>query len=253
VIETASSGAVRAQFSYDFAAPATFSNEQLTINREGTVVTDRVIRPIRFGTAWPANYWNHRRSVFVRDLDGDSEPEIYLNLYWGGAHCCEYTQVYRYDASGSYSLRTHVWGNPGVRLRDLDGDALPEFVSGDDRFSYQFTDFADSSWPTQIWSYRSGAFGNVTRRFPKAIADDARRRWSYAFGRGTDGQRVRGALAAWGADECLRNRCRYAFGKIDALRRAGRLRVSYACPCDPSPAAYVAHLRRFLRRTGYLR
>jgi len=253
VVETASSGGVQAQFSYDFTAPATFSNEHLTIKREGTVLVDREIRPFRFGAAWPANYWNHRRSVFARDLDGDSEPEVYLTLYWGGAHCCEYTQVYRYGASGSYSLRTHVWGNPGVRLGELGADASPEFVSGDDRFAYQFTDYADSSWPIQIWSYRAGVFSKVTRRFPQTIANDARRQWRFLSGRRADGQRVRGALAAWAGDECLRSRCGYAFGKVDALRRAGRLRVSYACPCDATAAAYVAHLHRFLRRTGYLR
>jgi hypothetical protein len=31
----------------------------------------------------------------VRDLDGDGEPEVLVDFYWGGVHCCFYTDVYR--------------------------------------------------------------------------------------------------------------------------------------------------------------
>ena len=31
------------------------------------------------------------RPVTVRDLDGDGEPEVLVDLYSGGAHCCTYT------------------------------------------------------------------------------------------------------------------------------------------------------------------
>jgi hypothetical protein len=254
VVEIASSGPVQARFSYDYAAPARFSNERLMIKRARTVVVDQPIRPIRYGAAWPANYWNHRASVVARDLDGDGEPEVFLDLYWGGAHCCWYTQVYWYgSAAGRYALRTQVWGNPAMRTVDLDHDRTPEFVSGDNRFAYRFTDFADSSWPVQIWVFRSGAFGDVTRRFPAAIRKDAQRQWRVAFSRGSDGILKRGVLAAWTADECLLAHCKRAFHELEALRQAGKLAGRKTCPCDPSARAYLVHLRRFLRRTGYVR
>src|SRR5262249_2375862 len=79
------------------------------------------------------------RGFSIRDLDGDSEPEVMLQLDSGGAHCCSWTRVYRY-AGGRYSPVAHFWGNASSAptLEDVDGDARPEFVSTDDRFAYDF-------------------------------------------------------------------------------------------------------------------
>jgi hypothetical protein len=73
-------------------------------------------------------------------------------------------------------------GNPSSRLLDLNHDGKPECVSGDDRFPYVFTDYADSAWPVRIWSYRGG-FRDVTRLFPSAVLHDARRLWRYTGAR----------------------------------------------------------------------
>src|SRR5207244_3839241 len=69
---------------------------------------------------YPAGY-GQSRSVAVRDLDGDAEPEVVLDLYSGGAHCCYSTDIYRYNGSG-YSLGEHAWGDVGYRLADLHRD-----------------------------------------------------------------------------------------------------------------------------------
>jgi hypothetical protein len=255
VVEQASKGVVQAQFSYDFnPASFRFSNERLRIERAGTVLVDSPVRPLSKEYEAAPGYFRSKKSISVADLDGDGEPEVALYLYLGGAHCCWYTQVHWYSsATDRYSLRTHVWGNPAARIVDLDHDGVAEFVSGDDRFSYEFTDYADSSWPVRIWDYRSGAFSEVTRRFPAAIRKDAARQWRVAFSRGSNWVRKRGVLAAWAADKCMLGHCTHSFHELEALRRAGRLTGRGACPCDPSARTYLAHLRRFLRRTGYPR
>ena len=258
VVETAKSGDVVARLSFAYnASTYRFSRLHVTISRGGAIVVDTPLRPLPppyyTSEIIPEGYSAHRKSIFTRDLDGDGEPEVYLELYSGAAHCCDYTQVYRYVASAEgYSLRTHVWGNVGVFVTDLNRDRVPEFESADDRFSYEFTDFADSSWPVQIWAYRNGDFTDVTRQFPAVIAADARRQWRYAFGRDSNGPRRRGVLAAWAADECLLRRCGEAFRRLETLRKKRRLDVRSLCPCDRSARAYLLHLRRFLRRTGYL-
>jgi hypothetical protein len=253
-VETASKGSVRAQFSYDYSLSASrFSHQHVRIERAGTVLVDSPVRPLHSGDLVQPGSFRAGKSVSVADLDGDGEPEVALYLYLGGAHCCWYTQVYRYgSASNSYGVSTHVWGNTEAHTADLNHDGKREFVSADDRFSYQFTDFAGSSWPVQIWAFDAGAFSNVTRRFPASIRIDAGRQWRLAFSRGSDAIRRRGALAAWTADECLVGHCTEAFAKLNALRRAGKLAVRLQCACDRTARAYVRHLRRFLRRTGYL-
>ena len=246
-VERARAGAVEAVFSYAYD-PATFrfTRQRLVIEREGMTRFSRPLRrpPTPGGQAQPTNYFSHRRSVSVRDLDGDAEPEVVLDLYWGGAHCCWYSQLYRWlPREGTYRALVHIWGNQPYRLRDLDGDGTPELVAHDDRFAYAFASFADSSWPIRILRYRSGRLTVVTRAFPGAIKRDAARQWRMA-------QRTRraneGILAAWAAEECLLGASQKAFATLGRLGRQGRLRG------DERPAAFLAHLRRFLRRTGYL-
>jgi hypothetical protein len=250
--ETASSGAVVARFRYSYnAKTTTFSKVTLEITRDGVELLNAAVkRPPRnsYAQVWPAN-GPGKKSVFVRDLDGDGEPEVLLALYWGGAHCCHFSYVYRY-LDGSYRRVYHLWGDPSYALRDLNGDGNPEFVSADDRFAYAFTSFADSAFPVQIWRYQAGRFSNVTRAFPALTRIDAARNWGL-FGQALGQRRsVYGVLAAWSADQCLLNRCGAAFRRLQALRKAGKLRGG---PGDGTPQRYLRHLRGFLTRTGYLR
>ena len=55
-----------------------------------------------------------------------------------------------------------------------------EFLTADDSFAYEFTDFAASGLPIQILTFSDRRFLNVTRQYPKLIAKDAAR-WMKAF------------------------------------------------------------------------
>lgn len=249
VVETAVGGGVEADFSYDFSAPYRFTHPHLTIKRSEVVLLDLALKPLQtYAQVVPARYFEHAKSVSIQDLDADREPEVVLDLYWGGAHCCWYTNVYRYDPSGNrYLLTRHFWGDAGYRASDLDRDGRREFVSGDSRFAYVFTDFADSSWPLQIWSYRGGRFVDVTRTFPHQIRGNARRQWRWALSKQRRANNV-GFLAAWAADQCLLGHERSAFRQLDALGRQHRLGLGW----DKTAKRFVRHLQTFLRRTGYL-
>ena len=250
VVEEATSGAVRAVFSYDFHSPYRFTNAHLTIARGGTAVLDVPVKPVAsYGEVVPNRYSDHRKSVFVRDLDGDGEPEVLLDLYWGGAHCCWYVELFRYVAAAErYQRVVHVFWNQGYRLADLNRDGLQEFISGDNRFAYEFTSFAASSWPLQIWTYQAGLFRDTTRRFPARIRTDAARQWRLAVSK-KNRQDNTGLLAAWAGEECLLRHCGAAFRRLEAMRLQGRIGHGW----DATPRRYLKHLRRFLGRTGYLR
>jgi hypothetical protein len=248
VVETAASGSVEADFSYDYGNYR-FTHPHLTIKRDGAVLLDEELRPLtRYAGVWPARYFDHRKSITIRNLDGGPEPEIVLDLYWGGAHCCWYTQVYRYDpGTNGYLLKRHFWGDADYRTADLDGDGLPELVSGDSRFAYQFTSFAFSTWPVQIWRYRIGRFDDVTRDFPTLIRRDAHSQWRLANTRRNRWNNA-GFLAAWTGDECLLGHAASAFKQLEVLSREHRIGLNAA----GTPKSYFRHLRRFLRHTGYL-
>jgi hypothetical protein len=246
-IERTRSGAVEAVFSYSAdLARYRFTGQRLTIRRGRTNRFRAALRhpPCAGCSAQPANFFDHKRSVSIRDLDGDGEPEVVLDLYWGGAHCCWYTQIYRYlPATATYRPLVHVWGDFGYRLADLDGDGMPELITADDRFSYAFASFADSRWPIRILSYRGGGLTFVTRSYPVEIDRDATGLWREARGHKDN----YGILAAWAADECLLGHATRALQTLEGLRRTGRLSGQLE-----SPSHYLKHLHRFLRRTGYL-
>jgi len=187
--------------------------------------------------------------VTVRDIDGDSEPEVLVDLFTGGAHCCLYSYIYRYEPDKpGYSRLKFQWGDAGYRLRDLDADGVPELSSFDNRFNDAFTAHAVSAMPVQIWRYDRGTMADVTREFPQAIEADARDQLRrYRLIRREPDRRsrdVRGALAAYVADQFLLDRgaagWEYACGKL----RRGDLRGF-------GGRSYLRALSRLLRRSGY--
>jgi hypothetical protein len=190
-------------------------------------------------------------SFAARDLDGDGEPEVILELDWGGAHCCYWARVYRFSASrGTYVPANHWWGDAGAvpALRDVGGDGRPEFVSRDDRFA-ELVSAASVVRPIQLWSYRHGTFRDVTRSYPALVRRDAAHLWRlYLADRGR--RSVRYVLAAWAAEQHVLGRGRAVDRALAQTLRRGDLAPRLEDrPRDP--VAYVRMLKRFLRQTGY--
>ena len=187
-----------------------------------------------------------RRSITVRDLDGDSEPEVLLDLYSGGAHCCFSSAIYRFSGV-SYERHTHSWGDLLYRIADLNHDGKQEFISGDGRFAYAFSSFAFSGFPIQIWSYQGGSFSNVTRRYPATDPTGCRQAVASLPLAPTPALEVGGVLAAWAADKYQLHQGRAASKKLAAIARSGRLTSNYR------PSVYLRQVKRFLARLGYIR
>ena len=248
-VERARAGAVEAVFSYSYDAAAfRFSRQRLTITRDGVNAFSAKLRKPPAGgfNAQPSGYFTHKRSVFVTDVDGDGEPEVVLDLYWGGAHCCWYSQIYRYvPAAKHYTALVRVWGNFGYVFADLDHDGTQELVTRDDRFSYAFGSFADSRWPVRILRYRAGRVTVETPSYPSEIGRDANALWHAAMNpkRKTSNQ---GIVAAWAAEEAMVGHWAVAFKAIDRLSRSGKIHG------ELSRVKFEQKLRSFLRRTGYL-
>jgi subtilisin-like proprotein convertase family protein len=188
-------------------------------------------------------------SVTVRDLDG-GEPEVIVDLYSGGAHCCSITLILGWDARRArYRVKLSDWGNYGYRIVDLDRDGLPEFSAYDESFVYTFTSYAESAAPIQVWQYRNGLFIDVTRDFPAAIAADARSLLrTYDRYRGKKDSDVRAFAAAYAADLYQLGRANDAERFLATAAKRGELHGIDGL----RGLAFVADLKRFLRQSGYL-
>jgi hypothetical protein len=245
---TASAGAVSARLTFDQPSEIEYTNLHLAITRAGAPAFDGPVavpecpEPFCRPSGLPAG----SSALGVRDLDGDGEPEVMVDVFTGGAHCCSVSWILRWTGAG-YAAVSRNWADPGYRLQDLGGDGALEFRTGDARFAYAFTAYAYSAFPVMIVAYRQGVFRDVTRRHKAVVSADARRQLREYVKR-RRGEFSLGVLAAWTADQYMLGRRRAAHRFLEAERRAGRLR---------SPAglkgrgAYIRELERRLRAWGY--
>ncbi|PSB02049.1 hypothetical protein [Merismopedia glauca] len=234
------SGNVKAEISYQ-EKPQYEYQVHLKIFRGGKKLLD-IHEPQKDVSDKPVVGIDPDNKLPVLDLDGNKEPEVIADFFTGGAHCCTYSLIYRYQSKEKrYTVKRFDWGNVGYELKDLNNDKLPEFRSADDRFAYAFASYAASGFPLQIWQYRQGKMIDVTRKYPKLIRANALELWqSYQQAKKEDGE-VKGLLTAYLADK-------YLLGEsVDGWKRVKQ--VYKASDRDQ----YFAAVRKFLGETGYLK
>jgi hypothetical protein len=249
--QTAHGGAVTATFTFKGKVP-NFHGLHLTISRAETVVYDQpVVAKFCGKLCWPGPVVGRRSAVQVVDLEGTGEPDVVLDLYSGGAHCCTVVQIFSFDpAANTYVKTEREFGDPDARVVDLRHDGRFEFLTADDSFAYRFTDFAASGLPIEIFTFSAGHFTDVTRSYPKLIAKDAAF-WLKAF-KSQAKQHYPdsvGLIAAWAADEDLLGHAKLVSRYLHQQAAAGHLNA----PFEAGGTKFIANLQKFLRRRGYLR
>jgi hypothetical protein len=252
--QSASSGDVAATFAYTTQPGGfgnTYANETLTIARAGTTAYSKPVAdpscPCEPGTAGPKS----SPSLQVVDLDHSGEPNVVLNLYTGGAHCCTIAQVFSYDAaSGGYTETSHDFADPAFKLEQLSPGGEFRFVTADARFEYQFTSFAESGVPLQIDALANGAVVDVTRAYPLLIKQNAGMWWRLFVKYRSHDAGV-GPISAWAADEENLGRDAYVQMTLRRQLRAGHLNNPGVG--NKGGAAFVRALGRLLRKLGYTR
>ncbi len=254
VTERVTRGPVEAQFSYEVRrAFPQYSNMRVRIYRDGQLLISQRVPRCESGCV-PAARFKDKRAVRLRDVDENGEPEVLVTVFTGGANCCIYSLLYAYRPSTPSYRRTAMnWGRAGYTLRDFNNDGLLEFNGRDRRFDYRFSCTACNLSPPRIWHFRDGAYRDVTRRFPRLIARDARRaRRIYLRSRRTGPSATKGILPAYAADQCLLGRCGRGFRVLERAARRGEFRED-EFSFGPSGRAFVGVVKRFLRRAGYVR
>jgi hypothetical protein len=227
--QVAASGQVRATFSFAQGDYGQDTDFHLTVDRAGQRLFDAPLSVC----CQPQE--TNGKAVHVRDLDGDDEPEVWVDIWAGGAHCCTQMELLRLSG-GAYQRQEHVF-ELGYRLKDLDGDGIPEFKTVDYGFAYAFTFFAASPLPVRVLSYRAGVFSNVTAKYPALVRKDLKRyRSLYRKGIRHHVPSL-GALAGWTADDYVLGHRKQANRRLTRELHAGHLY---------NDTGYV-HGRKFIR------
>jgi hypothetical protein len=171
--ETASSGTVKATLQWKKGPSyGGVTAPHLTITRSGTVTLDQDISNRDCSAcSFMTGTQSRTTPLSIIDLDGDGEPEVVVDTYSGGAHCCYGALIYRFD-NGTYTHINRLWGDVGASFKDLDNDGQPELVTVADVFAYAFTSYIDSWLPPLVTSYFAGKITDVTDKFGALVRKD---------------------------------------------------------------------------------
>ena len=243
---SAHSGDVSATFSYTIAKDGKDQGFRLQIERAGLTLYNKAVSSSNCSPyCGPAALGPHQPALRVVDLEADGEPDVVLGLFSGGAHCCFIDQVFSYDpGTATYTKTEHNFVNAGADLEILGGRFV--FLSANNAFYYEFTDYADSGAPIQIFRFKHGFFLDDTRSYPALIRKDAAQWWT---GFTHDYSNGEGLIAAWAADEYLLEKNQLVNSRLEAELRANHLHSTL--PGNPTGKQFIAALKRFLIRQGY--
>lgn len=115
------------------------------------------------------------------DINNNAIPDIIINTFTGGAHCCSSTIAYDLGATPTLILQTRE-SNYGGRFEDIDGNGTEEFLTADDIFAYAYCPYVASPAPQVILSY-DGAVGfyvPVNQFYPERYAEAIAQSTAYA-------------------------------------------------------------------------
>jgi hypothetical protein len=89
------------------------------------------------------------------DINGDGYPEVIVDTYSGGAHCCFGTRVISLR-DVPVSILQKPESNAGGMFQDLNGDGIYEFLTADDLFAYKYCPYAGSPFVRVIMEFDPG-------------------------------------------------------------------------------------------------
>ncbi len=89
------------------------------------------------------------------DVTGEGNPDLIVETYSGGAHCCFSTILYDLGPTLTKLLES-PWSNCGGNFQDLDGDGVFEFSTCDDTFAYAYCPYAAAPMVQVTLRYEAG-------------------------------------------------------------------------------------------------
>ena len=194
--------------------------------------------------------------TFRRLVPGSEIPQVLLQGYTGGAHCCTHTVALVGGRDGAWKAfgLGGLDGDVGYAYLDPARDGSTLLVSAVGEFNYRFASYAGSYDTDRIQAFTDGKLVDVTResRFLPFLRSELRR--MEASWRANQGGERNGYLAAWVAqkllvgefDDAWRTMLRSLY-RIDKFTKAARIYGVVADPVRHSVSPQV-HNRAFQSR-----
>ena len=141
--------------------------------------------------------------VSLQDLDTNGTPEVIVETYSGGAHCCTNFKIYTWSNNQFIEQDTGFLDGSGGEFTDLDEDGKIEFVTSDNSFLYKFSSYAASFPPSLVLSFRNGELQDTTRQHPNELRSRAWQMYQSFLEAKKGNYPVNGFLAGYVAQKAL--------------------------------------------------
>ena len=93
-----------------------------------------------------------------RDLTGNGVPNLIITKWNGGAHCCNFLSVFELSEKGLRKLITVDGGSYYFKIKDFDGDKIPEIEFWDWPIDYIFNSFSESAQGRVVLKFINGKY-----------------------------------------------------------------------------------------------
>lgn len=104
-------------------------------------------------------------SASLKQLRPGGPPELLLEAYSGGAHCCTTYYAFTQDLGKVQNLFVLAAGNYGASFADLNGDGTQELLFSSDAFAYYDYSFAASPDVRYVLGWDGVRLADLTRRY----------------------------------------------------------------------------------------
>lgn len=139
--------------------------------------------------------------VDLIDLDRDGEPEVIVQAYTGGAHCCMAITTYTWQNDHFQAILFDYLDSQGGQFKDLNRDGQVEFVTVDNAFFYAFSSFAGSFPPTVVLNFQHGTYIDTTAEYSHILGSTAWNMYQALSQAETNHNEVNGVLAGYVAQK----------------------------------------------------
>lgn len=112
------------------------------------------------------------------DLNQNGIPDIMIEMFSGGAHCCFTTNLIELTDPASMVFE-HAESECPASPIDLDGDGIAEFTSCDDTWAYAYCSYAESPLPSVVWKWNGERYEIANTDFPQLYDNDII--WAFTY------------------------------------------------------------------------
>jgi hypothetical protein len=101
---------------------------------------------------------NDQDPYYGQDITGNRVPDLVITSWNGGAHCCHFLTIFEMTNQGLKKLISIDGGSYYFKIKDLDGDKIPEIEFMDWPIDYLFNSFADSAQGRVVLKFKQGKY-----------------------------------------------------------------------------------------------